>query len=240
MRAEMQGAGSGPAADRRPVAPPGPCTTISRSMPSRTTSRPISSCALLVSGAELGHLAEHRPGAPAAADDRQRAQRGLHRVRVGVVGVVDQGDAAGQFGDLHPPAGRRPRPRSAPAATPSTDMPTARPTAAAVSALPTWCAPTTAQRHRRAALRGDQGEPGPVRVVLGDVLGPDQRAGGAADGDHLGGRSPLAIAATSGSSAFRMATPPSAADGSACTSSRFRLGDGLARSRTRRCARTRR
>ena len=32
-----------------------------------------------------------------------------HRVRVGVVRVVDEGHAAGQVGDLHPPAGRRGR-----------------------------------------------------------------------------------------------------------------------------------
>ena len=109
-------------------------------------------------------------------------------------------------------------------------MPTARPTAAAVSALPTWCAPTTASVDRRAALRGDQGEAGVVGVVLGDVLGADQSASAPrADGDHLARWSCAAIAATSGSSAFRIATPPSAAAGSACTSSALAVGDVLHR-----------
>ena len=73
-----------------PVAPPGPCTTISRSMPSRTTSRPISSCAAFVSGPSSAISPSTAQVPPAAADGGQRPQRGLHRVRVGVVGVVDQ------------------------------------------------------------------------------------------------------------------------------------------------------
>ena len=76
MRAEMQGAGSGPAADRRPVAPPGPCTTISRSIPSRTTSRPISSCALFVSAPSSAispSTAQDRRPRPMIDSDRRAA-----------------------------------------------------------------------------------------------------------------------------------------------------------------------
>ena len=50
---------------------------------------------------ELGHLAEHGD-TPVGRHRRQRVERGAHRRRVGVVGVVDH-DAAGVGGDdLHP------------------------------------------------------------------------------------------------------------------------------------------
>ena len=39
--------------------------------------------------AELEHVADHRDGAPGGADPFERAERGRHRRRVGVVGVVD-------------------------------------------------------------------------------------------------------------------------------------------------------
>ena len=49
-----------------------------------------------VSGAELEHLAEHRHPAAAALAARQARQGRLDRQRAGVVGVVDDDDAAGQ------------------------------------------------------------------------------------------------------------------------------------------------
>ena len=52
-----------------------------------------------------------RPDAP--ADDLQRLQRGLHRLGVGVVGVVDDDRAVGALADLHPPAAGRARRREA-------------------------------------------------------------------------------------------------------------------------------
>ena len=59
---------------------------------------------------ELGHPAQHGPGAAAGCPtDGQRLQRRPHRLRVGVVGVVDHGDAVRTVGDLHPPPGRRAR-----------------------------------------------------------------------------------------------------------------------------------
>ena len=57
--------------------------------------------------AELEHLAEHGPGPPPARHRRQRRQRGPHRVGVGVVGVVDDGDPVGALDHLHPPPAAR-------------------------------------------------------------------------------------------------------------------------------------
>ena len=77
-------------------------TTIVRPMLSRTHRRPIASCASRASGAELEHLAEHRDRAPVPpGQDGQRLERGAHRVRVGVVGVVDDGDAVGPVDHVH-------------------------------------------------------------------------------------------------------------------------------------------
>ena len=61
--------------------------------------------------AELGHVAEHRDGPArlAAAHDGERLERGAHRLGVGVVGVVDDGDAVGALDDLHAPARLRRR-----------------------------------------------------------------------------------------------------------------------------------
>ena len=52
--------------------------------------------------AELAHLAEHREAAPVAAPLREHAQRHFHRLRIRVVGVVDQHDAARQIDALEP------------------------------------------------------------------------------------------------------------------------------------------
>ena len=57
--------------------------------------------------AELGHLAQYSPAASATPHPGQRLQTGPHRVRIGVVGVVDHGDAVGAGAHLHPvPRGR--------------------------------------------------------------------------------------------------------------------------------------
>ena len=62
---------------------------------------------LLVAGpgliAQLGHLAEYGEGAPAPGHVAQRLQRRPDRFGVGVVGVIDHGDAARGLADLHPP-----------------------------------------------------------------------------------------------------------------------------------------
>ena len=53
--------------------------------------------------AELEHLAEHRDRPPLPArQDRERTQRGTHRVRVRVVRVVDDRHAVRAFDDVHP------------------------------------------------------------------------------------------------------------------------------------------
>ena len=60
--------------------------------------------------AELGHLAQHRPAAPggrarllpAVGNPGQGLQSGAHRIRVGVVSVVDHRDPVGAGGHLHP------------------------------------------------------------------------------------------------------------------------------------------
>ena len=95
-------------------------TTIVRPMFSRTHRRPMASCASRALGPELEHLAEHRDRATVPpGQDGQRLERGAHRVRVGVVGVVDDGDAVGPVDHVHAvraegvrgaEARRRPRP----------------------------------------------------------------------------------------------------------------------------------
>ena len=65
-------------------------TTTSRAMSSRTASRPTASCSAMLSAPSSRHLAEHRPpSAGPRGHRRQRAQAGAHRLRVGVVRVVD-------------------------------------------------------------------------------------------------------------------------------------------------------
>ena len=63
-------------------------------------------------GAQLGHGAEDGDP-PLPRQSGERGQRGAHRLGVGVVGVVDDGDAVGAADDLHAPAaagsGRRQR-----------------------------------------------------------------------------------------------------------------------------------
>ena len=65
-------------------------------------------------GAELGHLAEHGERAglrvsrpPRPGDRDQGVQRRAHRLGIRVVGVVDDDDAVGPLGELHPPPRRR-------------------------------------------------------------------------------------------------------------------------------------
>ena len=84
-------------------------TAMSRDMSSRTASRPIASCSAAASApsSAIGpSTATVRAGA-GPADRGQRLQRGPHRLRIGVVGVVDDDHAVGALGQLHPPA--RPR-----------------------------------------------------------------------------------------------------------------------------------
>ena len=58
--------------------------------------------------AELTHLADHGPGAPLLISHGHEGLQGsAHRLGVGVVGVVDDGDAVGALGDLHAPLARR-------------------------------------------------------------------------------------------------------------------------------------
>ena len=105
-----------------------------------------------------------RPRPPVLQRIAQR-ERGAHRLRVGVVRVVDHGHAVRPLGDLHPPprdaaAPRRARPRPPAAASPSSSA-----TAAAASALPTWCAPTqpAASPEPRPAGRRPGVKRGPAR-----------------------------------------------------------------------------
>ena len=59
----------------------------------RPTSAPTRACSALAVLAELAHLAEHRDPAAGRVDARERVERGGHRRRVGVVGVVEHDDA---------------------------------------------------------------------------------------------------------------------------------------------------
>ena len=78
------------------------------------TSTPISSIdardlavRLVAVAAELGHLAEHRDATPAGGERAQVLERGAHRERVRVPGVVDEQPAAGQRQLLVAPLGER-------------------------------------------------------------------------------------------------------------------------------------
>ena len=119
--------------------------------------------------------AARRP-APAVGHPGQRLQPGPHRVRVGVVRVVDDGHAVG--------AGARP---ACGAATPDPPPPAPRPparrlaphssaTAAAHSALDTWWSPCTASATSVCAAGGVQREARPGQLVERDVVRPDVRA----------------------------------------------------------------
>ena len=96
-----------PAADAPSAMPTasGP-TATTRSTPAAAASRPSRSCSAAASGPSS-------PMAPRTAIRRragqpgQRGQGGAHRLGVGVVGVVDDGDAVGAPGDLHAPAAAR-------------------------------------------------------------------------------------------------------------------------------------
>ena len=92
-------------------------------------------------GAQLGHAPEDGDP-PLPRHPGQRGQRGPHRLGVGVVRVVDHGDAVGPPVDLHPPPAARlgSRQRGGDSAG---AMPRARAAPAADSALATWCSPTT-------------------------------------------------------------------------------------------------
>ncbi len=66
---------------------------------------------LVVRGrAQLPHPPEHGPGPPAAAHLDQGLQGRPHRLRVGVVSVVDDRDTVAGDGDLHPPPAAGPGP----------------------------------------------------------------------------------------------------------------------------------
>ena len=157
----------------RSVAPPGP-TTTTRSTPSSAVE--LADAPVLVGRGrpELGHLAEHRPGPPAPGHRGQRPQRGGHRLRVGVVGVVDDEHAVRPLGDLHPPPATAARPRPSAAATAGSGMPSSSATAAAASELPTWCSPCTASvTGTRPGRRSPAVNEGVPRVVQGHVHGAD-------------------------------------------------------------------
>ena len=80
----------------RPARPPRPGT----SMPRVAARRPASRCAPLRVVAELAHVAQHGDAPAALAAARQQPQGHLHRLRVGVVAVVDQHEVAGQLAPL--------------------------------------------------------------------------------------------------------------------------------------------
>ena len=101
----------------------------------------------------------------AAAHDGERLERGPHRLGVGVVGVVDDGDAVGPLGDLHAPAADRARPRRAASATCATSSvdPAPSTAAATASALATWCSPRSCRRDVGAPCGATQRERRPAR-----------------------------------------------------------------------------
>ena len=73
-------------------------------MLSRTTWVPTAMCSRMESAPSSSIAPEHSPGPAAPSKVGEGAQGGPHGFRVGVVRVVDDGDAVGPFGALHPPA----------------------------------------------------------------------------------------------------------------------------------------
>ena len=88
---------------------------ITSSIPSSSSERPDLVVVAPRVGAELGHLAEDRDPASVARPLDEVEQRGAHRGRVGVVGVVDDDAAAGQRQLLPAPAAEPDRGRRPPA-----------------------------------------------------------------------------------------------------------------------------
>ena len=173
-------------------------TTTSRDTSKRTASRPMRSCsdiasspssAISPSTAQLRRSAA-RPAGSAAGHPGQRLQPGPHRVGVGVVGVVDDGDAVGA--GAHLPSG---------AGTPGRPPPAPRPPARGWPRTPARPRPRTARwtpDGRRAPPASTSDSPPPAcsvnagRASSSSVtsLGPDVGARpAAADPHHPGGAS---------------------------------------------------
>ena len=157
-------------------------TTMSRDTSNRTASRPMRSCSDIASSPSSAISPStaqlRRCSAPAAAPSHpgQRLQPGPHRVRVGVVGVVDHRHPVGAGADLHPVTATPGRPPASAAATCSTVAPHSSATAAAHSAL----------RHLVVAVHGQrdvdwrlaprvQGEPRPGQLVERRPARPTRR-----------------------------------------------------------------
>ena len=168
---------------------------------------------------------------------------------------------SGAFGHLHAPARGRPGRRRAPTATAGRSMPADSATAAAASALETWCAPTSCNCTGADAPAACSVKPGRPEVVEHDVVGAHVGVRGCAEGRRRGRGCACAIADTSASSALSTATPsggrPSTSSPLACAiasrlpnsprcarpdvehrrrsaAARPRSGAGCARSRARR------
>ena len=194
----------------------GPTATI-RSTPAAAASRPSRSCSARRVGPELGHRAEDGDP-PLARQAGERGQRGPHRLGVGVVGVVDDGDAVGAPGRppcasgcaARRPTGRRPRaagrharPRARRRRPTARWRPGARPT----TCRATGCVSPAAVQREAGAGRARRAT---TSVARTSASAP------AAGGDHPGPGARAAMPSTRGSSALRTAVPSS---GSASTSS---------------------
>jgi hypothetical protein len=148
-------------------------TTTSR-RPRGRDPAPTASCSAVVGRADLGHDAEHRPGAAGALDGDQRLEGGADRGRVGVVGVVEDHHPAGLDDLAAPRADGRGRDRGRGASSRSTPRWPA--TASASRALPTWWRPAMGSRIRTPPPpRGHRGRGRAGVAVEGDVLGVDVR-----------------------------------------------------------------
>ena len=162
---------------------------------------------------ELGHRAEHGHST-VGPHGGERSQRGRHRRRIGVVGVVDDHSPVGGRQRFHPTRrqSRRADGRGRRCQVDADDAGHRQRGGGVGDHVLT----RYRQRHRTAAPRRVVPEPRPRLVVQTHLADPHRGGGRRSERDHGRRRSAVAIAATRGSSALSTAVP---AGGRARTSS---------------------
>ena len=160
--AKLATSGSRPAAPAAASGASGAHRDQRRRRRARPPTRPTSRWARLGLRPELQHVAENQPR-PAAgpAPRRERVERRANGDGVGVVGVVEDPDAAGLAPDQPPLDGHR---RARAAAASSSGTPSASPTAAAAAAFQALCRPASGSRTSAVAGPAASRNPSPPSI----------------------------------------------------------------------------